>query len=101
MRSFIIIALTFTCLFSTRRELANVMAKRKIEIDNKLLNFAIQKTENFEQLLTKNFLGRTLVKPPEIANNPELADQEWKPFVGLISTCFDAHVDIYVNFTDQ
>ena len=76
------------------------MAKRKLELDNKLLNFAIQKTDNFEQLLTKNFLGRTLTKPPEIANL-EGVEQEWKPFLGMISTCFDAHYDIFVNFTDQ
>lgn len=76
------------------------MAKRKIEIDNKLLNFAIQKTDNFEQLLTKNFLGRTLTKPAEI-ENLENSDQEWKPFLGMISSCFEAQYDIFVNFTDQ
>ena len=59
------------------------MAKRKLELDNKLLNFAIQKTDNFEQLLTKNFLGRTLTKPSEIANL-EGVEQEWKPFLGMI-----------------
>lgn len=76
------------------------MTKRKIEIDNKLLNFAIQKTENFEQLLAKNFLGRTLVKPAELASLENI-DQDWKPFLGMISSCFDAHYDIFVNFTDQ
>lgn len=84
----------------SRRELTNIMAKRKIEIDNKLLNFAIQKTDAFEQLLTKNFLGRTLIKPVEIVNM-ENVEQEWKPFLGMISTCFEAHFDIFVNFTDQ
>lgn len=83
-----------------RRELSNVMAKRKIEMDNKLLNFSIQKTDNFEQLLNKNFLGRTLTKPIEIANL-ENVEQDWKPFQGMISSCFDAHYDTFVNFTDQ
>lgn len=80
--------------------MTNIMAKRKIEIDNKLLNFAIQKTEGFEQLLTKNFLGRTLTKPAEIAKQ-ENVDKEWKPFMGAISTCFETQYDIFVNFTDQ
>ncbi len=74
------------------------MAKRKLEIDNKLLIFALQRTANFEQLLTKRFLGRSIPKP---ANKQDLADDDWKPFLGIISQCFDAHFDIFVNYTDQ
>ena len=76
------------------------MAKRKLEIDNKILVFAIQRTTAFEQLLTKNFLGRSIPKPT-LPNNQEISDDDWKPFLGLISQCFDAYFDIYVNFTDQ
>ena len=82
----------------TRKELTSIMAKRKIEIDNKLLIFAIQRTVQFEQLLTKRFLGRTIPRPKELVDLPE---DQWTPFIGLISQCFDAQFDIYVNFTDQ
>ena len=87
--------LAFEFCEMTRKELTNIMAKRKLEIDNKLLIFSIQRTDNFEQLLTKRFIGRSIPKPANIV------DDEWKPFIGLISQCFDAHFDIYVNFTDQ
>jgi hypothetical protein len=80
--------------------LTSVMNKRKLEIDNKLLIFAIQRTANFEQLLTKNFIGRSIPKP-SLPNNQEISDQDWKPFLGMISQCFDAHFDTYVSFTDQ
>ena len=82
----------------SRRDLASVMAKRKLEIDNKLLTFAIQRTIGFEQLLSKRFLGRSIPKPPHLSE--DLSDEDWKPFLGLISQSFDAHFDIYVNFTD-
>lgn len=82
----------------TRKELTSIMAKRKIEIDNKLLIFAIQRTGNFEQLLTKRFLGKTIPRTKEQEN---ISDEDWKPFIGLISQCFDAQFDIFVNFTDQ
>ena len=52
----------------TRKELTNITQKRKLEIDNKLLTFAIQRTTNFEQLLTKRFLGRSIPKP---TTNPQ------------------------------
>lgn len=44
----------------TREELAKIMAKRKTEIDVKLLLYAIQKTSAFESLLFKRFSGVTL-----------------------------------------
>lgn len=37
------------------------MAKRKNEIDVKLLLFAIQRTKNFENLLSRRFSGITLM----------------------------------------
>lgn len=82
----------------TRKELTNIMAKRKIEIDNKLLIFAIQRTAKFEQLLTERFLGRSI---PRSKDQIHIPDDDWKPFLGLISQCFDAHFDIFINFTDQ
>lgn len=93
----------------TKKELANVMLKRKLEIDNKLLIFAIQRTTHFEQLLTKRFLGRTISDPMGFSlvqqngdenSNSKIAD-DFKPFIGIISQCFDAYFDIYANFTDQ
>lgn len=90
--------LAFEFCEMTRRDLNNIMAKRKLEIDNKLLIFAIQRTSSFEQLLTKRFLGRTI---PRNKEQVDIADDDWKPFIGLVSQCFDAHFDIYVNFTDQ
>ncbi|XP_063216912.1 vacuolar protein sorting-associated protein 53 homolog isoform X2 [Bacillus rossius redtenbacheri] len=44
----------------TRQELAKLMAKRKSEIDVKLLLFAIQRTCTFENLLARRFTGATL-----------------------------------------
>lgn len=82
----------------TRKELVHVMGKRKVEIDNKLLIFSIQRTSNFEQLLTKRFLGRSIARTKE---QESVADEDWKPFLGLISQCFDAHFDIFISFTDQ
>ena len=76
------------------------MAKRRVEIDNKLLIFAIQRTASFEQLLTKNFLGRSVPKPV-LPNQREITEQDWRPFMGMISQCFDAQFDIYASFTDQ
>ena len=43
-----------------RRELANIMLKRKNEIDVKLLRFAIEKTVGFETIVEKRFQGNTL-----------------------------------------
>ena len=88
----------------TKKELTNVMAKRKLEIDNKLLMFAIQRTGNFEQLLTKRFLGKTINEPvnsPQSAETKKPDEEESRPFIGIISQCFDAYFDIYANFTDQ
>jgi hypothetical protein len=42
------------------------MSKRRIEIDMKLLMFAIQRTTNFEQLLSSRFVGKTIQKPNDV-----------------------------------
>lgn len=44
----------------TREDLTKLMHKRRSEIDVKLLLYAIQRTSNFESLLTKRFNGITL-----------------------------------------
>jgi hypothetical protein len=46
--------------FLSRRELGNIMLKRKNEIDVKLLRFAIEKTVGFETIVEKRFHGNTL-----------------------------------------
>lgn len=44
----------------TREDLTKLMNKRRNEIDVKLLLYAIQRTSNFETLLSKRFIGSTL-----------------------------------------
>lgn len=44
----------------TRNDIEKLMFKRKHELDTKLLLFAIQKTVNFESLLSRRFTGITL-----------------------------------------
>ena len=44
----------------TRKELEKLMFKRKHEIDTKILLHAIQRTTNFESLLSRRFTGATL-----------------------------------------
>lgn len=72
----------------TREELSKLMAKRKGEIDVKLLLYAIQKTSAFESLLSKRFTGVTL---GEQERNPEgrnaVDDVAVSPFQGLIGKC--------------
>jgi hypothetical protein len=45
-----------------------MMAKRKPDIDMKLLIFAIQRTTQFEQLIASRFIGRTMPKPKDVHN---------------------------------
>ncbi|VDI70663.1 vacuolar protein sorting-associated protein 53, partial [Mytilus galloprovincialis] len=118
----------------TRKELSKIMTKRKVEIDVKLLMFAIQRTTNFETLLAKRFTGVTLqefqgkksvsVAQPtsnpfeEESSNPFESDMENEektqsddnkdnekdtssPFGGIISQCFETHLDIYIDSQDR
>lgn len=105
----------------TRDALTSLMSRRRTEIDVKLLLFAISKTQQFEMLLAKRFNGTTLSSPTktsmktrtmitastgidgEIATNNE-ADatiQTSSPFIGLISSCFEAFLDIYTDSVDR
>ncbi|KXJ70050.1 hypothetical protein RP20_CCG025021 [Aedes albopictus] len=81
----------------TREELTKIMARRKTEIDVKLLLFAIQKTAVFEQLLDKRFIGVTLgeTKPAEVAAS------EKPSFMDLIGVCFKPYLDIYTDSIDR
>ncbi|XP_070571554.1 vacuolar protein sorting-associated protein 53 homolog [Ptychodera flava] len=110
----------------TREELAKIMAKRASEIEVKLLLFAIQRTMNFEALLAKRFTGSTLQSedktPDSVAATPDVEnlstnpfemddDEETQekaeiktvakpkisPFNGIISKCFEVHLQIYID----
>ncbi|XP_041771726.1 vacuolar protein sorting-associated protein 53 homolog [Anopheles merus] len=80
----------------TREELAKIVARRRTEIDVKLLLFAIQKTANFEQLLDKRFNGTTLVEATSEEVRPERGS-----FSNLIGSCFKPYLDIYTDSIDR
>ncbi|XP_073827415.1 vacuolar protein sorting 53 [Musca autumnalis] len=98
----------------TRDQLSQIMAKRTNEIDVRLLLFAINKTQAFEQLLSKRFTGVTLGVSPN-ANPEKLAtavnsetssgDVVINPnlvvFHDQIGSCFKAHLDIYIRSIDR
>jgi len=91
----------------TREQLAQIMAKRTNEIDVRLLLFAINKTQAFEQLLSKRFTGVTLGAQPtdkaRVLAEPTATDGA----VGLtvfhdqIGQCFKPHLDIYIRSIDR
>jgi len=77
--------------FYSRRDLANIMPKRKNEIDVKLLRFAIEKTVGFETIVEKRFHGNTL----DHAHNPitsHLNGNLRLSFMGLCNSliCFNS-----------
>lgn len=89
------------------------MSKRRSEIDMKLLMFAIQRTTSFEQLLSSRFIGKTIQKPVDVTFKLnslyvrikqnfifKLDDENWKPFNGIISQCFESHFDTYIGHTE-
>lgn len=77
---------------NTREELAKIMAKRRNEIDVKLLLYAIQKTSAFESLLSKRFTGITL---------EGVTETDKSPFNRLIGQCFIPHLEIYIESVDR
>ncbi|XP_071057217.1 vacuolar protein sorting-associated protein 53 homolog [Onthophagus taurus] len=79
--------------YDTRDELSKLMVKRKHEIDVKLLLYAIQKTTNFESLLSKKFMGITI--------NEEKEKNVKSPFHLLIGKCFIPHLKIYIDSIDS
>lgn len=90
--------ITVQFCYNTREELTKIMAKRKHEIDVKLLLYAIQKTASFEQLLARRFTGITLQETNPDAN---LDDLQKSPFLCLIGKCFIPHLKIYIDSIDK
>lgn len=102
---------------NTRDELSKIMAKRKHEIDVKLLLYAIQKTANFELLLAKRFTGVTLEDIDKLPhkNDGKTSDSNHfeevmtenndnlkvSPFTGLIGQCFEPYLYIYIESLDR
>lgn len=109
----------------TRLELSKILAKRKNELDVKLLLYAIQRTANLEDLLAKRFSGMTLMEessqPSQTAkvkrtlsssqsdtNEMETAASSGKtdtkktpsPFHGIIGECFLPYLYIYIESLD-
>lgn len=109
---------------TTRKELASLMANREQEIDVKLLLFAIQRTFAFETFLAKRFTGHTIEdvtinrsSSPTSANPFQDEEDEEEasgsdadaaakkmemktgktPFAGIVSSCFEPHLKIYVE----
>lgn len=111
----------------TKNELASMMQKRVEQIDVKLLLFAIQRTFAFETFLMKRFTGQTLDESsfrspsfPQSAKNPfeeeedqrrdqseaeppfsSAAPSKANPFSGIVSSCFEPHLKIYVESQDR
>lgn len=103
------------------------MAKRRTEIDVKLILFAIQKTSAFELLLVKRFSGATFSEGQEVSSpqttatrNPidkskllegdgnmtmEQIQQEVErtksPFIDLIGSCFKTYLHLYTESIDR
>lgn len=108
--------ITIQFCLTTRDGLASLMQKRRMEIDVKLLLFAISKTQQFELLLAKRFNGLVLASmnltkspgSPKVlpvdekgANDIDLGQIADSPFVGLISACFEGLLDIYTDSVDR
>ncbi|KAK9303125.1 hypothetical protein QLX08_005081 [Tetragonisca angustula] len=106
----------------TREDLTKLMHKRRSEIDVKLLLYAIQRTSNFESLLTKRFSGITLenvdttnkknttvdTTDNKIPGNPfeqndQIQNEKLKPspFSNLIGRCFEPYLNIYIESLDR
>ncbi|CAO1310400.1 unnamed protein product [Diamesa tonsa] len=105
----------------TKSELSKIMARRRTEIDVKLLLFAINKTSQFEDLLGKRFSGCTLQETlgsPQIAkpvlqpiltesdreDNSQAGDEiitTLSPFRELIGASFKPYLDIYTDSIDR
>lgn len=83
----------------TRDDLSSIMAKRLNEIDVRLLLFAINKTQAFEQLLSKRFTGKTLTD----SNDANVLQQQQQGgiFHDIIGVCFKVHLNVYINSIDR
>lgn len=86
----------------TVQELTKLMAKRKNEIDVKLLLFAFNRTMHFENLISVKFLGNTLL--PKTNADQVIArfkETNTTPFTGIIWNCFEPYLNIYVECQDR
>ncbi|GAB0089298.1 Vacuolar protein sorting-associated protein 53 homolog [Sergentomyia squamirostris] len=109
---------------TTHEQLSKLMTRRRLEIDVKLLLYAIGKTTTFEALLAKRFTGITLQDgspstketpqrlPPiqaDITESPAQSETEEggvikvvaSPFSDLIGACFKPYLDIYTDSIDK
>lgn len=96
--------ITIQFCHTTREQLSKIMGKRKTEIDVKLLLYAIQKTANFENLLSRRFTGITLKDSSDNKNKAtKLTDEsdDPSPFTGLIGKCFIPYLYIYIESIDR
>uniref|UniRef100_A0A1B0A5Y5 Vacuolar protein sorting-associated protein 53 homolog n=1 Tax=Glossina pallidipes TaxID=7398 RepID=A0A1B0A5Y5_GLOPL len=92
----------------TREQLSQIMSKRVNEIDVRLLLLAINKTQAFEQLLSKRFTGVTLGINNDNQNTSsftsgggQLLNSALVVFHDQIGSCFKAHLDIYIRSIDR
>lgn len=106
----------------TRKELSKIMGRRVNDIDMKLLLFAVQRTSVFEQLCAKRYPGSTIITAasstgitsPLSPTNPFLDPEEepvaskvptprttTHPFIGIISKCFEPHLNIYIDYQNK
>ena len=72
------IAVEFCSL--TCRDLEKSMTKRRAEIDTKLLLHAVQRTANFESLLSRRFTGVTLSSNGPLDRNKLQEESSNNPF---------------------
>ena len=89
----------------TKEELTKVMKNRQNEIEVKLLLFAIQRTTNFEELMSKKFAkdAENLPSKSVSANAKSNTDIEEGSgaFSGLISRSFEPYLHIYIESLDK
>lgn len=85
----------------TRDDISSIMAKRINEIDVRLLLFAINKTQAFEQLLSKRFTGITLTGHTVTDSDGNSQQQQQGVFRDIIGVCFKAHLNVYINSIDR
>lgn len=92
--------ITIQFCHTTREQLSKIIAKRKTEIDVKLLLYAIQKTANFENLLSRRFTGITLKDHSDTKDIVDESDDP-SPFTSLIGKCFIPYLYIYIESIDR
>lgn len=85
----------------THQQLLKVMKNRSAELDVNLLLSGIAQTIDLEKLLFQRF---SYVTPKELAAMTSLGDKATSttnPFSGIILSCFEEHLNIYVEAQDK